>query len=159
MCFRENIMRRPLGENFEKNLVSGLHACLALLMLAAAVCRHLVPPWHPPLLRTAGGCLAWLASLGMARAAVLGMHIKVSFLRELLPERDKPRLRRFADVVFLLFTVVSFGVGCLVFVLSFTRDAIPGHPLSYAAIPAGSALTAFRLQERLRAPRNEKEGT
>lgn len=143
-------MRSFPGKNLEKNLIAALLAAIALCMLAAAVCRHLRPDWHEWPLKAAGGCLAWMASVGMARAALLGAHVKVSFFQALLPAAWRDRLARFADAAFLLFAVASLGVGCIVLALSLGDGAVRGHPLVYAAIPAGSLLTILRLVERLR---------
>ena len=142
-------MRIP--DTFEKTAISVLLAALATLMLIAAFCRHLIPDYHPAVLKTASGTLAWMAFLGMARAAALGLHVRVSILEDAVSTWSRRRLALVADIVFLVFAIVTFAVGCVVFWLSLARDGLPGHPLIYAALPAGSLLTVVRLWERLHA--------
>lgn len=143
-------------KDFEKNLLACLLAAMGLCMLAAAACRHLAPEWHPATLQAAAGCLTWLASLGMARAAGLGLHTRVSFIEELVSPRVKRRLNTVADIVFVLFSLVSLLVGLAAVAASFSPQYQPhGHPLIYAAIPIGSALTIVRLMQRIRARRED----
>jgi TRAP-type C4-dicarboxylate transport system permease small subunit len=141
---------RRIGENLEKNLIELSLAAIAVFMLAEALCRHLAPGIHAWPLKAAGGCLAWMASLGIARAAALGLHVKMAVLPLVLAEKGRRRLERLADAVFLLFSLVSLAAGCVVLVRSILRPDSPGHPLVYAAIPVGSALSILRLWERLR---------
>ena len=143
-------MRPRLPDNLEKNLVSVLLAVLVPTMLAAALCRHLLPDLHAHVLKFAAGCLAWLASLGMARAATLGLHVRVSVLADAASDAARRRLATAADFVFLLFALFSYALGAIAFVGSLVRE-IPGHPLIHAAIPVGSALTAYRLVQNRRA--------
>lgn len=66
--------------------------------------------------------------------------------------RAKRRLNTVADIVFILFSIVSLLVGCAAVAASFSKQYQPhGHPLIYAAIPLGSALTIVRLVQRIRA--------
>ncbi len=140
-----------MHKDWEKHLLSGLLAAIAVCMLAAAVTRHCFPAWQTVPLRLAAGCLTWLASVGMARAAGLGTHTRVSFIEDLSTPRTVNRLHTVADLAFLAFSLCSFAYGCIVFAASIARPGGPGHPLIYAAIPIGSALTAVRLVQRLRA--------
>lgn len=145
-------MKRILPESLEKHLIAVLLAAIVLIMLIEAACRHLWPEVQVYPLKVAGGCLAWMASLGMSRAASLGAHIRVSFVEMYVNDQNRRRLSRIADIAFFIFTVVSLVVGCLVLYRSLVRENIPSHPIVYAAIPAGSILTMIRLVERLRAP-------
>lgn len=145
------------ASNFEKNAISLLLAIIALLMLVEAFCRHFAPGLQGYPIKTAGGCLAWMASLGMSEAAAAGKHVKVSFLTNILGVGDRLRLAVFADLVFLLFSAASFGLGCFVLVRSLARNNPPSHPLVYAAIPVGSVLTMYRLVQRLRKGNGEDE--
>lgn len=145
-------MKRILPDNLEKDCISALLAAIVVSMLAEAFCRHLLPGFHDWPLRAAGGCLAWMASLGMARAAALGLHIRVAFIEGMVAPRRRLLLSRIANAAFLIFSLVSLVVGCLVFFRSLTRANLPSHPLVYAAIPVGSLLTVIRLLERLLSP-------
>ncbi|MCD8349367.1 MAG: TRAP transporter small permease subunit [Planctomycetaceae bacterium] len=140
-----------MHKDWEKHLLAGLLAAIAVNMLAAAVTRHCFPAWQALPLKLAAGCLTWLASIGMARAAALGTHTRVSFIEDMAMPQTVDRLRTIADIAFLAFSLCSFAYGCVVFAASIARPGGPGHPLIYAAIPIGSALTAVRLVQRLRA--------
>lgn len=141
-----------MPRDFEKNVIACLLAAMGLCMLAAAFCRHLAPELHPATLSAAAGCLTWLASLGMARAAGLGLHTRVSFIEDLVSPQAKRRLNTVADIVFILFSAVSLLAGCAAIWVSSSKQYQPhGHILIYVAIPFGSALTIVRLVQRIRA--------
>jgi TRAP-type C4-dicarboxylate transport system permease small subunit len=142
-------MKLRLPENLERDAIAALLAALLVLMLAAGVMRQLNPVWEGYLLRLASACLAWLVSLGMARAAALGTHIKTLSLVPLAPEARRRGLFRLADMVFFAFSLATLAIGCLVFCLALGRG-FPGHPLVYAAPPAGSLLTMLRIYGRRR---------
>lgn len=144
-------MKRILPENLEKDLIVVLLAAIVFFMLSEAFCRHMWPGTYAWPVKAAGGCLAWMASLGMSRAAALGAHIRVAFVAAMSRARTRRTLALISDLAYLVFSVVSFVVGCVVFFRSLTRDNLPSHPLIYAAIPVGSILTIARLVERLRA--------
>lgn len=146
-------MKRLAPENLEKNLIVVLLGAIVFFMLCEAFCRHLWPGTYAWPVKAAGGCLAWMASLGMARAAALGLHIRVSFVEGLCGDRGKRLLSRISDIAYLAFSLVSLAVGCVVFARSLTRANLPSHPAVFLAIPVGSVLTILRLLERLRADR------
>ncbi len=139
-----------IPDNFEKKAITFLLAALAVLMLAEALCRHLRPAAAPAVLKLAAACLAWMVSLGMARVAALGAHIRMSFLGGVVSAACRDRLSRFADLTFLLFAVSTFAAGSVALFLSLRYERLPSHPLVYAAIPAGSLLAIVRLIGRLR---------
>lgn len=143
-------MRPRLAENLEKRLLSLFLTAIAFFMLAEAFCRHVLPGVHVWPLKAAGGCLAWMASLGIARAAATGAHVRITVLPLVVSPSGRRRLEHFADAVFLLFSLVSLAAGVVVLARSLARPDSPGHPLVYAAIPAGSVLSIIRLWERLR---------
>lgn len=146
-------MRFSISENFEKRLVAALLAALVVFMLAAALCRHLAPEWNAYPLRASAGCLAWLGSLGMARAASLGIHVRVSVLENTASIRNRKRLHILADALFFLFAFAMLVVGLIVFIAAVRHPSPMAHPLICASIPAGSLLTMLRLAERLRGRR------
>lgn len=151
-------MKKLLPDNLEKHLASLFLAAIVPLMLLEAAARHLMPQYQLLPLKAAGGCLAWMASLGMARAAATGVHVKVGFVADMLAAPGRRRLSRFADAAFLLFAGASFGIGCFVLARSLTQQLAAGHPLIYAAIPVGSLLAAVRLRQRLRAGGSKGNG-
>lgn len=151
-------MKRWIPDDLEKRLTILLLAAIALLMLAQALCRHLLPWAAAWQLKAAAGCLAWLISLGMAGAAAQGTHIRMPFLAGLVPPAGRARLARFADLAFLLFALCTLAAGCVALYLSLGREQLPSHPIVYAAIPAGSLLAVVRLIGRLKTPRGGGEG-
>lgn len=136
--------------SFEKTAIAALLALLVPIMLAAALCRHLAPQLHPPVLAAAAACLAWLSSLGMAHAAAENAHIQIPVLKNCVSKKNGRRLETAADCAFLLFSLASLVIGLVVLRRSLAPAGLPGHPVIYASIPAGSALTVFRLLQRLR---------
>lgn len=143
-------MRFRIPENFEKIIIAFLLAALVVLMLAAAACRHLWPEFHRHPLNAAAACLAWMACVGMARAAYLGTHVKVAVLEGLVGVRSRVRLRILADAMFFLFALLAFGVGVAVVVDALRHPSPSSHPFICASVPFGAALTMLRLTERLR---------
>ncbi len=138
-----------MGERTEKFCLSALLSAIMILMLLEAGRRHLFPASEPWTVRAAAGCLAWLVSLGMARAAALGLHIRVSCIDTFVSPTTRHRFSQFADIVFLFFCLASCMVGLVVLYRSFYRPDLTSSPVVYAAIPAGSILTSWRLVHRL----------
>lgn len=149
-------MRIRSFDNLEKNGLAILLAAMGLCMLAAACCRHLYPALHPFALRAAAGCLTWLASLGMARAAALGLHTRVSFIEDFVSPAAKRRLNEIADVGFLVFAAFSFAVGCVALRGGLAPPHAAERPFVLAAIPVGSLLAIIRLVQRIRKRRREE---
>lgn len=150
-------MKRFLPEDLEKDLSSVLFVAIVFFMLFKVCYRHLVPDAGNWPLRGAGICLAWMASIGMARGAALGLHLKAVATELFFPGRVVRRLDVFADLAFLAFAVFLLVVGTLAFFLALTTPERSIHLLTYAAIPVGSTLTVIRLLERLLAGGDGKE--
>lgn len=152
-------MKRLLPDDFEKKLASALLVAIVFLMLFKVFSRHVFPGAGDGngYLRAAGVCMAWMVSLGMARAAFLGLHLKISVSELFLPGRVVRRLDMFADLLFLAFAVFLLAVGIVVLYLVLTLREPSLDLAVYAAIPFGSALTIVRLLERLVAGGNRKE--
>ena len=144
------LMKIRLPDNLEKNAISVLLGIMASLMITAAFCRHLLPEWRHLPLAAAGGCLTWIASLGMARAAALGLHVRMSVLERAVDRDNRRRLTVFSDGAFMIFAAFTLVVGCAVLASSFINQRSPAHPLVYTALPVGSILTMIRLVRRMR---------
>ncbi|MCC8179790.1 MAG: TRAP transporter small permease subunit [Planctomycetes bacterium] len=136
-------------------LIACLLTALAALMLGEAARRHLWPDSPAWTVKAASGCLAWLVSIGMAKAAESRLHIRVGSLLPLLPESWRGRAGIFGDSMFLFFCLASFVIGCVVLFRAFDRS-IP-DALVCLAIPVGSALTMYRLVERLLSTRSSRQ--
>lgn len=150
-------MKLRIPDNLERNILLVLLPAMAVLMLAAAFYRHLFPSLPNAPLAAAGGCLTWISSFGMARAAARGLHIRVTVAEAAASEKTKKRLAILADAAFLLFAAFTFIIGCAVLVASARHPESPGHPLVYAALPLGSVVTMIRLVHRLRHAFGEPE--
>ncbi len=133
----------------EDACLTALISALVILMLIEAARRHFFPGSSPWSIRAAAGCLAWLVSIGMAKAASVGAHIRVACIDSMVSPTVRRRLSQFADIVFLLFCLASFMVGTAVLYRSLLRTDPFTNRIIYAAIPAGSALTILRLLQRL----------
>lgn len=138
------------SDTIETRILPVMLSMLVILMLAAAVGRHLLPDAHGHILRLASGCLAWTASLGMARAAAAGVHVRISVVADAVSPEVRLRLSLIADGIFLLFSLATLLIGCYVLAVSLARADLPGHPSIYASLPVGGGLTALRLVQRIR---------
>lgn len=143
-------MRSRLPENFEKNVMAFLLVILVAAMLAAPAARHLSPRHHPFILNLAAGCLAWIASIGMARAAYLGLHARVSVTEGLVSPNKRRQLHTLADTVFIIFAMLAFALGVAVVAEAVRHPSPTSHPFIYASLPTGAALTVVRLVRRIR---------
>lgn len=146
---RRKIRDRVLPEDLEEDLlivvVLGLIACLFL----SAIARHWAPRYHSDLLQASAACLTWITTLGTARAAALGIHVRIMFTAELAQPGLRWRMELFADVVMLLASLGIFAVGCAMVHYSLTHPVPRGHPLVHAAVPVGMGLTIVRLCQRI----------
>lgn len=141
---------RFLGEHLESFLVSILLAALTLLMLGAALERHLSPEADSRALRAAGDCLAWLVFMGIPCAAAEASHLRVTFLERRFSAGERQTLAVFAAIAFLIFALIGAVVAGRVFLQSLEPgNALPLKPYVYLSAPVGFALTVFRLLQRL----------
>lgn len=143
-------MKPLLPDNFEKNAISILLAVMAAFMIAAAVCRHLWPQWRHLPLSAAGCCLTWIASLGMARAAALGLHVRAGFIEKFARDKTRRRLGILSDAAFLVFAALTFAIGCAVLAVSLEKNGMSARIFVHGALPCGSVLTMGRLVRRIR---------
>lgn len=147
---------RPLipDEIEDEILIAAVLGLIASLFLSLAA-RHFRSEHHALCIEAAAICLTWITTIGASRAAARGMHVRIGFFADLLPARGKRGADLFADAVTLPVAAGLFVIGCIVVWQSLVHPSTRGHPLVYAALPAGMALTVYRLCQRIR--RNLRE--
>lgn len=133
-------------------MVLGLIGCL----LFSAIARHWVPKYHSGSLKAAAACLTWITTLGTARAGALGIHVRIVFIADIVPDGSRRRMELFADLIMLIAAFGLFAISCMMVHYSLTHPVPRGHPLVYAAVPVGMGLTIYRLCQRIVRARRER---
>ena len=152
-----------LDENLERTLVSILLAAMVLLIAGNVIMRYVFNAslsWGEELTLW---FFVWFIWLAVSQAFHKREHIRITVLRDLLPEHVRRIINIAVDILVLAFFAVLIWecVKLIQMPFVFSQNSVVlglPIPILYASAPVGASLSSFRILQHLyRALRGEPD--
>jgi C4-dicarboxylate transporter DctQ subunit len=147
-------------DNIEANLCVALAIAMLVILTQQVFARYILRSTTGWIDEAARYMLVWFAYLAASVAVVKNAHIKIDAVLALWPEKLRPGLKLFSNIVFFIYSiVVTYFSFNLVMALKASRAISLGMKIPmwivYAIVPLGHFLWAIRLiQLQIRLIRN-----